>query len=59
MNAFQFGVDGGSHENYRGDPIRVKGRNLRYELPAHSGAMLVQVQTSRGSQNFRVNGAVR
>ncbi len=35
------------------------GRGLRYELPARSGVMLVQVQTSRGSQSFRVNGVNR
>jgi hypothetical protein len=35
------------------------GHGLRYELPAHSGVMLVQVQTSRGSQSFRVNGVGR
>ncbi len=32
------------------------GRNLRYELPRHSGIMLVQIRTSRGTQAFRVNG---
>jgi hypothetical protein len=35
------------------------GRNLRYKLPDHNGVMLVQVMTSRGAQNFRVNRVSR
>lgn len=34
----------------------IAGRNLRYELPAHAGMMLVQIRSMRGTQTLRVDG---